>query len=186
MGSTLVSRGSTTTARVGCGTTDPVTMKRALGVMCRAIRLGWRGGINTYAYVGGNPVSRIDPFGLTQCDIDVAFAFAKTMNPHIKLGAGAPKADIPRGGVEGEAQPRGDDGYIHLNERYLDVLDWSGVYNFLDAIIHEGLHFTRPIGLQEKSNNYDHRYISPEATRRAREQVYDFNKERKSQCGCDQ
>lgn len=93
MGSTLVCRGSTTTARVGCGTTDPVTMKRALGVMCRAIRLGWRGGINTYAYVGGNPVSRIDPFGLTQCDIDVAFAFAKTMNPHIKLGAGAPKAD---------------------------------------------------------------------------------------------
>jgi hypothetical protein len=68
----------------------------------------------------------------------------------------------------------------------LDVLDWSGVYNLLDTIIHEGLHFTRPIRLQEKSNNYDHRYISPEATRRAREQVHDFNKERKSQCGCDQ
>lgn len=148
--------------------------------------VGLAGGLNTYAYVGGNPISRIDPFGLTQCDIDAAFDFAKKMNPDIKFGAGAPKPDIPRGGVEGEAQLRGGDGYIHLNERYLDVLDWSGVYNLLDTIIHEGMHFTRPIKLQEKSNNYDHRYISPEATRRAREQVYDFNKERKSQCGCDQ
>ncbi len=157
-----------------------------LGRYTQSDPIGLGGGLNTYAYVGGNPISSIDPFGLTQCDIDAAFAFAKKMNPDIKFGGGAPKADMPRSGAEGEAQLRGGDGYIHLNERYLDVLDWSGVYNLLDTIIHEGLHFTRPIELQEKSNNYDHRYISPEATRRAREQVYDFNKERKSQCGCDQ
>jgi uncharacterized protein RhaS with RHS repeats len=30
----------------------------------------------TYAYVGGNPVSYIDPLGLTQCDIDTAKALA--------------------------------------------------------------------------------------------------------------
>lgn len=36
--------GRTTTVRVGSGTTDSVTMMRALGVMCRVIRLGWRGG----------------------------------------------------------------------------------------------------------------------------------------------
>ncbi|WP_455435286.1 RHS repeat-associated core domain-containing protein [Xanthomonas sp. WHRI 7945] len=104
------------------------------------------GGMNTYDYVSGNPISFVDPLGLTQCDIDAAFAFAKKMNPDIKFGAGAPKADIPRDGVEGKAELRGGDGYIHLNERYLNVLDWSGVYNLLDTMIHEGLHFTRPIG----------------------------------------
>ncbi|MDR6674516.1 RHS repeat-associated core domain-containing protein [Xanthomonas sp. 1678] len=160
---------------------DPV-----IGRYLQSDPLGLAGGMNTYAYVSGNPISFVDPLGLTQCDIDAAFAFAKKMNPDIKFGAGAPKADIPRDGVEGKAELRGGDGYIHLNERYLNVLDWSGVYNLLDTMIHEGLHFTRPIGLQEMSNNYDHRYISPEATRRAREQVYDFNNERKSQCGCDQ
>lgn len=32
--------------------------------MSRRIRLGWMGGVNLYAYVGGNPVNAIDPDGL--------------------------------------------------------------------------------------------------------------------------
>ncbi|KAF1684404.1 hypothetical protein B1992_15110 [Pseudoxanthomonas broegbernensis] len=157
-----------------------------LGAYTQVDPIGLAGGLNPYVYVSGNPISRIDSLGLTQCDIDTAFEFAKRMNPDVRFGMGTPKADIPRSGVEGQAQLRGGDGYIHLNERYLDILDWSGIYNLLDTIIHEGLHFTRPIGLQEKLNNYDHNYISPEATRRAHEQVYDFNIERKSKCGCGQ
>ena len=141
--------------------------------------------MNTYAYVSGNPVSRTDPWGLTQCDIDVAFSFAKQNNPDIKFGSGAPKVDIPRSGVEGRSDLYGD-GRIHLNKRYLDVLDWAGIYNVLDTIIHEGLHFTRPRNLQTEENDWDHGYVSSEATKRAREQINNYDKARKAACECAQ
>lgn len=37
--------------------------------------IGLAGGLNTYAYVGGNPVSRFDPFGLCSCGMPSATAF---------------------------------------------------------------------------------------------------------------
>lgn len=144
--------------------------------------IGLAGGLNTYSYVGGNPVNLIDPLGLTQCDIDAAMEFAKMRNTKIKFGEGPALADIRRGGDEGYAALTGD-RRIHVNERFLDVLDWSGVYNLLDTVIHEGLHFTRPQHLQGIENGYDHAYVAPEATRLAREQVYDFEEFRKQRCG---
>ncbi len=156
---------------------DPV-----IGRYLQSDPVGLSGGINTYVYAGNNPISMIDPLGLTQCDIDAAFEVAKELNPDLKFGRGDPKPDMPRAGDMGRSDLNGD-RFIHLNERYLDDLDWAGQFDLFDTIIHEGLHFTRPAALQVPPR-WDHVYINAESRRRSVSQAQKFDQRRKEKCEC--
>jgi RHS repeat-associated protein len=164
-----------------------------LGRYLQSDPVGLAGGVNTYTYVGGNPMSYIDPMGLTQCDIDVAYATARQMNPDMKFGEGPPIADIPwsdqrTGSAELRSQGLrnnipGRDGRIHVSSNYLNSLDDAGKMRLLTTIIHEGLHFSGPALLQDEEYGFDHAFIKPEGARRTAAAKSQYKKNMKK-CGC--
>jgi uncharacterized protein RhaS with RHS repeats len=47
--------------------------------------IGLGGGINTYAYVGGNPLSYIDPMGLTREQVDAMLEKVRCNSPDLNV-----------------------------------------------------------------------------------------------------
>ena len=131
--------------------------------------------LNIYAYVRGNPISLIDPLGLTECDVDVAYAIAMELNPDLNFGTGRPIMDLPGPREFGETFHAGEahrvelggDGYIHLSEFFAPELGDHYAAILFRTVIHEGLHFTLPLEIQSPADNWNHSYIEPEAQWRA-------------------
>ncbi|WP_228893678.1 hypothetical protein [Pseudoduganella aquatica] len=91
-------------------------------------------------------MSRIDPTGLEQCDIDAAEKTARERVPNMNFGKGSPKFGYAGMGWYGQAQilgrEEGFDGYIHLNKMFLKPLDARMQFKVLETYYHEVGHFT--------------------------------------------
>lgn len=126
--------------------------------------LGFVDGPNPNIYVQGNPISRWDPTGTTQCDIDFALRFAKANVTDQTV----PGPDIVRvshidpqmpgfdglgyteHGYDGTGVPLRD-FKVTLSDEFLRPLDRMQLEDLLETILHEGLHIDQPESIWSKS-----------------------------------
>jgi RHS repeat-associated protein len=106
--------------------------------------IGLASGVNTYGYVGANPISFFDLLGLTQQDIDEMVCLARIRNPDIRI----PNPKISDLGKYFGYQVAGEVGpwpwsQVYIDSMYLGPLDASGRIGLYNTIVHESWHWDR-------------------------------------------
>ncbi|MFE0501244.1 RHS repeat domain-containing protein [Lysobacter soli] len=102
---------------------------------------GVRGGMNLYGYAGSNPVAKVDPFGLTQADIDCLWEMAKKVEKDLEFPSGQPIVEDLGPKVAGEYNHFSRNLYI--DDDYLAELAPWQLVSLYDTIVHEVLHRDR-------------------------------------------
>jgi hypothetical protein len=155
--------------------------------------IGLRGGsYSTYSYVGNNPISYIDPLGLTQCDIDTARAIAAAAQLQLSSGEPLMLPDSYGSMNLGYTSPghRRITGLTIpgvgtiLSNYYQQVLNNQQAAELLDTIIHEAVHYTLDINDPRQDDNAAIGFPYSEASRlTTKSLIKQLNAERKN-CSC--
>ena len=103
--------------------------------------IGLNGGINTYAYVGGNPLRYVDFTGLTREDID--FVLGQVTQQYSDI---LPRGKLVCGPKKGTASAYTDEtpGDIYVQQKFCDAkcLSKEEFYLLFWDLVHEGMHAT--------------------------------------------
>jgi RHS repeat-associated protein len=156
--------------------------------------IGFAGsGSNLFAYVGSNPISNIDPSGLSQCDVDVARELVEERVENVAFPDRIEPEVYEKEGVRGRTypphpfdNPKPSDFRVTLASYYFEEgLNRAHLDDLLEAIIHEGRHVTQPESAWEESTRTD--LHDPQHSDDAFNEAVPLREEfraRRIQCGC--
>jgi uncharacterized protein RhaS with RHS repeats len=116
-------------------------------------KIGLVGGVNTYAYVRNNPVNWVDPFGLTQEDVNWGQEVLRSLHPEYF----DPNANVNFGDVDpGESGGTSFFGKeITLSKEYSGPLDEDQQIQLLETLAHEYQHSNDSLETRLRTNIED-------------------------------
>jgi RHS repeat-associated protein len=143
--------------------------------------IGLDGGLNTYTYVGQNPLVGLDPYGLTQQDIILMTQLASVTQQDLRDPGDITVRDLGKNIYGGEIAGRTTffTKNIILDDRWLENLSCDQLKDLFETIVHEMIHRTRS-RLDMMFRPVTHSDIYLDASYR----TYVLEKEIREHCSC--